>query len=343
MMEEKVSYSVIEIKNIDFSPYQTREMPSETELQPLISSIRDKGLLNPILVRPHPSRRGRFELIAGQRRVLASRFLGRKAIKAFVLDVDDAGAAELCLLDNLQRQQLNAFEEALGFKILRDMGHSTVRISKIVGKSRPYVANSLRLLNLDPFVQLCVLYKTLSAWHARIILGLPEGFEEYRLADLAMDWSLSVEELRQIISDIKAGHKWVCWTRNVPISGLYKYKQHPPSPIEDQKILESLQIVGQILPISVTVTGLILNGHKRVRAAKKLGWETIQAYILFPVEYFRRGQYKPSTRPRKAVPILRGICPEMTPDQRIKMRSFSKALRNYCTTKSLDTSRETRI
>lgn len=160
----------IPIELIHRNPDQPRKSFAESDLLELSDSIREKGVLQPILVRPSPKTEGEYEIVAGERRWRASQKAGVAVMPALVRDLDDLQVLEIAIVENIQRSDLNAIEEALGYKALMDrFGRTQDSVASAVGKSRSHVANTLRLLNLPPAVQDHVLHGRLSAGHARAI------------------------------------------------------------------------------------------------------------------------------------------------------------------------------
>ncbi len=154
--------------------FQPRRDVAETSLEELTASIKAHGVLQPILVRPHSSRANAYELIAGERRWRAAQHAGLDHVPVLVRDLDDATAMAAALIENLQRQDLNAIEEAEGLKRLaEEFGLTQETVAASVGKSRSHVTNTLRLLALPPSVQQDVRRGTLSAGHARALLTHP--------------------------------------------------------------------------------------------------------------------------------------------------------------------------
>ena len=141
----------LRIDEIRMNPYQPRHVFDETKLNELADSIREHGVFTPVLVRKSAAG---YELIAGERRVKASKIAGKQEIPAIVVDFNDEQMMEISLLENIQREDLNAIEEANAYKQLMDnMGYTQEELSKKIGKSREYIANSLRLLKLPKFIQ----------------------------------------------------------------------------------------------------------------------------------------------------------------------------------------------
>jgi ParB family chromosome partitioning protein len=183
----------IPLQEIRPNPYQPRHQFDETALADLSASLESAGLLQPVVVRPA---NGGFELIAGERRVRAAERLGWTEIGAVVRDVDDRTLLTLALIENLQRDALSPIDEARGYQRLVEEFHvSHGDVGSLVGRSRPAVANALRLLRLPPDVQDLVHQGALSTGHARALLQLPDAGAMQLLARRAVDDGLSVREL----------------------------------------------------------------------------------------------------------------------------------------------------
>ena len=155
------------------SPYQPRRHFDETALGELADSVREKGVLQPLLVRPDRARNGHYEIIAGERRWRAAQRAQVHEVPVHVTDLSDSETLEVALIENLQRQDLSPVEEARGYqRLLEEFGHTQERVGEIVGKSRAHVANTLRLLNL-PFAVLQMLEEgKISAGQARPLIGV---------------------------------------------------------------------------------------------------------------------------------------------------------------------------
>ncbi len=191
----------IPISAIDPSPYQARRNIDAESLAELVESIRSVGLLQPILVR----RQGdRYQLLAGERRWRACQQLQLKKILARVTEASDPHAAIVGLIENLQRQDLNPIEEAAGFaSLMRDFDLTQDAVAERVGKSRPSIANSLRLLQLESEIQGFVAKNLLSVGHAKVLLGLEAGDERVLVARRVLERSLSVRELEVLVAKAK--------------------------------------------------------------------------------------------------------------------------------------------
>ncbi len=163
------------IEHLEPGPFQPRGPIDPASLTDLTNSIQARGLLQPLLARPHPTKIDRFEIIAGERRWRASQLAGLHVIPVLIRALTDLDAMAAALVENLQRQDLNAIEEAEGYQRLVDeFGMIQEALAAAVGKSRSHVANTLRLLNLPLTVQMEVRKGALTAGHARALLAHPE-------------------------------------------------------------------------------------------------------------------------------------------------------------------------
>jgi ParB family transcriptional regulator, chromosome partitioning protein len=157
------------------NPFQPRKVMDQAALTELTQSVRAHGILQPLLIRPHPDAAERFQIVAGERRWRAAGSAGLHEVPALVQPMSDSEAAAIALIENLQRQDLNAIDEAEGYdRLLTQFGLTQEALGDAVGKSRSHIANTLRLLNLPPSVQEAVRKGEISAGHARALLALPE-------------------------------------------------------------------------------------------------------------------------------------------------------------------------
>ena len=174
------------------NPRNPRHRFADVDLDELTESVREKGVVQPILVRPAPGEAGSFEIIAGERRWRAAQRAGVHEVPVVVLDVTDREALEIAIVENVQRADLNAIEEALGYEALGSQyGHNHGDLARIIGKSRSHIANTLRLLKLPTEVREAVSDGRLSAGHARALIGLPDAAA---LAQRIIARGLSVRE-----------------------------------------------------------------------------------------------------------------------------------------------------
>ena len=197
---EATGYQEVPIGSISVNPYQPRDVFDEDALNSLSLSIREVGVLQPVLIRRKSS--DTFELIAGERRWRAAKRAGKETIPAIVRDVEDLTSLEHALVENLHRQDLGPLEEAAAYQqLIDDFQLSQEAVAKRVGKSRPAIANALRLLQLPSSVQGFLMDGRLTAGHARALLGLPSRHEQDQLADRAIKENLTVREVEKIVRD----------------------------------------------------------------------------------------------------------------------------------------------
>jgi len=167
--------------SISPNPFQPRIDFDPTTLDELADSIRKHGLLEPLLVRPHPAREGRFELIAGERRHRAALLAGLQSLPAVIRQTSDPEMLEIAVVENIQREDLNPIEEGRAYKRLIEMGGedgetmTQEQVAEKVGKSRAFVANTLRLLDLPDYIQGSILTGTTSRGHGKVMVGLEEA------------------------------------------------------------------------------------------------------------------------------------------------------------------------
>ena len=193
VIPENSPFKLLPLHKVEPNPDQPRRDFDEEELQALADSIATHGVVQPLTVREMPS--GYYQIIAGERRWRAARLAGLTEIPAVVMEADDRKTMELALIENLQRQDLNPVEEAMGYHaLMADHGLTQEETAERVGKSRPAVANALRLLSLDPEVLLMVRKGTLSAGHARAVLSLKNTKLQQEAARKIANLGLSVRQ-----------------------------------------------------------------------------------------------------------------------------------------------------
>lgn len=203
---EKEGLVQLAIGEVEPNPNQPRKNFDEAQLNELADSIREHGLLQPIVVTK--AENGFYQIVAGERRWRASRKAGLRAIPALVKQLDAKEVMELALIENLQREDLNPVEEALGYKQLMESYQLTQEeISQRVGKSRSGVANALRLLNLSPAVQKLVENGKLSGGHARCVLAVEDKELQQVFAEKIIKEGLSVREAEKLAKRLQAEKK----------------------------------------------------------------------------------------------------------------------------------------
>jgi ParB family transcriptional regulator, chromosome partitioning protein len=199
MQMESQEQSKIPVDEIRPNPYQPRKVFDDAALQELSSSIKQHGVFTPILVKK--SIQG-YDLIAGERRLRASKLAGMTDIPAIIVDFNDQEMMEIALLENIQREDLNVIEEAKAYeKLIQRLGYTQEQLAHRVGKSREHITNTLRLLKLPEDVQDYVQNKQLSMGHVRALLGLKNEYSMRKIAKQAIDQGLSVRKVEQMVKD----------------------------------------------------------------------------------------------------------------------------------------------
>ena len=208
--------TILKLSMVDPKSDQPRKYFDKAALEELSESIKENGLLQPILVREYGE--GRYQIIAGERRFRASKLAGLEEIPAIILDRDDKKAAEIALIENIQRENLNPIEEAMAFKSLaEEYGLTQEELAQRVGKSRSAIANSTRLLDLPEDVLEMVANGDISAGHGRTLLGVKLRENMLLLANKTVEFDLSVRQLEEEVKKIN--------------------KQKPVIEIEEEEIL----------------------------------------------------------------------------------------------------------
>lgn len=200
---EEQSEQVLSLEKINPNPNQPRSFFNEEELADLAASISKDGLLQPIIVRKVEDN---YQIIAGERRYHACKLAGLNEVPVRIMETDEEETLRIALIENLQRSDLNAIEEARGFKSLMEIGGLTqAELAQAVSKSRSAIANSLRLLDLPEEIQAFIYDGRISAGHARAILSVPEPDKRMKLANKIADEKLSVREAESIAKLYAAG------------------------------------------------------------------------------------------------------------------------------------------
>ena len=197
----KIETNKVSIKDLTRNKLQPRKHFDKENLEELTNSIREQGVIQPIVVRPDKTLDGKYEIIAGERRWLASQNAGLHEIPVVILNVDDVKSLEFAIVENVQRQDLNPIEEARGYqKLVKDFNYNQEKLSKFIGKSRSYIANSLRLLGLPAEVLIMVETGDLSAGHARSLIGINNSLE---LAKKIIQKKLSVRQSEVLVRQFR--------------------------------------------------------------------------------------------------------------------------------------------
>ena len=231
-------YQELPVATIRANRYQPREHFGEEQLSALADSIREVGVLQPVLVRPADDG---YELIAGERRWRAARRAGLQAIPALIRTTDDASALEHALVENVHRADLNALEEAAAYQqLIEDFGLTHEQVAARVGRSRVAITNTLRLLQLPPAIQKMIQEDTLKGGHARALLGTPDRAFQERLARRVVNEGLSV----RAVEDAVRAH--VGDAKRAPSSA--------PGQLRPPGLLELEELLGDFLETRVKIT-----------------------------------------------------------------------------------------
>ncbi|TKX33774.1 ParB/RepB/Spo0J family partition protein [Campylobacter taeniopygiae] len=201
---DKNQVKLIEIEKIIPNPFQPRKVFDETALNELANSIKEYGLIQPIIVL---QKEDKFILVAGERRLRATQILGEENILAFVSDRDEIKLRELALIENIQRENLNPIELAHSYRDLIEVHNITQEnLAELIHKSRTQITNTLRLLNLDSRTQKLIIEGKISQGHAKVLVGLNEK-DEKMLVDSIIGQKLNVRETEKIVQKLKNKEK----------------------------------------------------------------------------------------------------------------------------------------
>ena len=197
--------SFVPIEIIHPNPDQPRRHFDTDDLNDLAGSIRSKGIIQPLVVRAHPSKAGEFEIVAGERRWRASQMAQLHQLPVVVREFSDFEVLEIAIIENIQRADLNPIEEATGYRQLMDkFGHTQEQMAVALGKSRPHIANNLRLLALPDDVQALVVMGRLSSGHARALITATNASV---LAQIVVSRGLSVRQVEKLVREPKVLRK----------------------------------------------------------------------------------------------------------------------------------------
>ena len=191
----------VSISSLVRNKYQPRKIFDEASLEELTNSIRARGIIQPIIVRPLVDEKEKFEIIAGERRWQAAQYAGLHQVPVVIINVDNLKSLEFAIVENVQRKDLNPIEEAEGYKRLIDeFSYDQDKLSKFIGKSRAYISNCLRLLSLPKEIIELVIEEKLSQGHAKILVGLDNAV---LLAKKIVSKKLSVRQTENLVRMLK--------------------------------------------------------------------------------------------------------------------------------------------
>ena len=193
------------IADLERNKYQPRSIFDEDKIDELSSSIKENGIIQPIAVRPNKYEKGKFEIIAGERRWIAAQRAGLNKVPVVVLDIDDQKSLEIAIIENVQRQDLNIIEEAKGYqRLIQEFGYDHEKISKFMSKSRSHISNTLRLLNLPEDIIGLLEEEKLTAGQARPLIGLPNASE---IAENIVKKKVAAREVETLVKNKKTKSK----------------------------------------------------------------------------------------------------------------------------------------
>ena len=202
---ERRNEMLVPVETIHPNPDQPRRHFDADDLNDLAGSIRSKGIIQPLVVRAHPVKAGEYEIVAGERRWRASQLAQLHELPVVVREFSDLDVLEIAIIENIQRADLNPIEEAIGYRQLMDkFGHTQEQMAEALGKSRPHIANVLRLLALPEDVQRFVINGSLSSGHARALITAPNASD---LARVVIARGLSVRQTEKLVKEPKASSK----------------------------------------------------------------------------------------------------------------------------------------
>ena len=197
----EVRKNLLPVSDLIPNRYQPRKVFDETNLDELTNSIKERGILQPIIVRKSNDEKSKYEIIAGERRWLAAQRAGLHEVSVVITEADDLKSLEFAIVENVQRHDLNALEEAQGYRRLIDeFGYDREKVSKFIGKSRSHVANTLRLLTLPDTIIKLIENQMLSAGHAKILVGLENASF---IANKIVEKKLSVRQSEKLVNTFK--------------------------------------------------------------------------------------------------------------------------------------------
>ena len=210
----------ISINDLVANKYQPRKIFDENNLEDLTNSIKERGIIQPIIVRASQEKKQKFEIIAGERRWLAAKKAGLNEVPVVIIEADDLKSLEFAIVENVQRNDLNPLEEAQGYKRLIDeFNYDQEKVSKFIGKSRSYITNSLRLLSLPTKILDMIANRLISSGHAKILVGLENA--EF-LANKIIEKKLSVRQTENLVKIFKKSKLKNTKSKDVNISDLEK-------------------------------------------------------------------------------------------------------------------------
>jgi ParB family chromosome partitioning protein len=214
----EININKLSVSDLVCNKFQPRKVFDEDSLQDLTNSIKERGIIQPIIVRKSSNTNLKYEIIAGERRWLAAQKAGLHEVPVVVTDVDDLKSLEFAIVENVQRNDLNAIEEARGYqRLIEEFSYDQEKVAQFIGKSRSHIANFLRLLGLPDSVLKLIDTKKLSPGHAKILVGLSNA--EF-VANKIVEKNLSVRQTENFVKIFKIKKQSVNMSRNVNLQAL---------------------------------------------------------------------------------------------------------------------------
>ena len=208
----KISNNKISISSIVPNKNQPRKLFEEEALEELTNSIKERGIIQPLIVRKLDDKNDKYELVAGERRWQSAQSAGLNEVPVVIIKADNLKSLELAIIENVQRKDLNPIEEAESYKnLIENFGYDQDKVSKFIGKSRTYITNSLRLLSLPDKIINMVRLEKITQGHAKILIGLDNAL---LLADKIIKKNLSVRQTESLVRILKKGSKTNFKTRD---------------------------------------------------------------------------------------------------------------------------------
>jgi ParB family transcriptional regulator, chromosome partitioning protein len=214
----EININKLSISELVSNKFQPRKFFDEDNLQDLTNSIKERGIIQPIIVRKSSDNNSKYEIIAGERRWLAAQKAGLHEVPVVIADVDDLKSLEFAIIENVQRNDLNAIEEARGYqRLIEEFSYDQEKVAEFIGKSRSHIANSLRLLALPETVLKLIEIKKLTPGHAKILVGLENA--EF-VANKIIEKNLSVRQAENFVKIFKIKKQSLKGVRDVNLQSL---------------------------------------------------------------------------------------------------------------------------
>ena len=214
----EININKLSISDLVSNKFQPRRMFDENDLQDLTNSIKERGVIQPIIVRKSSNNNSKYEIIAGERRWLASHKAGLHEVPVVITEVDDLKSLEFAIVENVQRDDLNVIEEAQGYKrLIEDFSYDQEKVAKFIGKSRSHITNFLRLLTLPDDVLKLIELKKLTAGHAKILVGLENAAF---VAKKIIEKNLSVRQTENFVKIFKIKRHPLKFAKDINLQAL---------------------------------------------------------------------------------------------------------------------------